>query len=194
MGFQWLLIAATRDSGILDPKSGQMDSYNYSIPLDFTSKSSSSVLFGNAPSSILDILAKKNVTMNNHHYGIWTDHFDVTPKLTSFFNVLSTNNDRNGDNFISTIEAIKYPIFGSQWHPEKNGFEWGMTNGIPNEAINHSAEAVLIAQYVSNVFVQQARKSNHKFPTPAEEDAALIYNYAPAKTTGSFVQSYFFHF
>ena len=66
--------------------------------------------------------------------------------------------------------------------------------GIPNEAINHSPEAVAVAQYTSNFFVQQARKNDHKFTTFAEEDAALIYNYKQAKTTGSFVQEYFFHF
>jgi hypothetical protein len=42
--------------------------------------------------------------------------------------------------------------------------------------------------------VDQARRSSHKFPTEAEEDAALIYNYKPTKTSGSFVQEYFFHF
>jgi gamma-glutamyl hydrolase len=191
MGFEWLLMSAMRDQNILDPKSGQMDAYNYSIPLDFTSEAADSRLFGSAPKDIMDILAKQNVTMNNHHYGIWTDHFKTT-SLNSFFKVLSTNDDRKGANFVSTIEAFNYPIYGSQWHPEKNGFEWGKTNGIPNEAINHSPEAVAIAQYTSNFFVQQARKSNHKFATAAAEEAALIYNYAPAKTTGSFVQEYYF--
>lgn len=71
---------------------------------------------------------------------------------------------------------------------------WGKeTTGVPKEAINHSPEAVYIAQYVSDVFVQHARLNSHSYPTPAEEDAALIYNYTPSKTTGSFVQSYFFH-
>ena len=123
MGFQWLLISASRDQNILDPKSGQMDSYNYSIPLDFTTEAAPSKLFTHAPQYIYKILETKNVTMNNHHYGIWTDHFKSTESLSSFFNVLSTNVDRNGDEFVSTIEAYKYPIFGSQWHPEKNNFE-----------------------------------------------------------------------
>ncbi len=123
MGFQWLLLAASRDSNILDPKSGQMDAYNYSIPLDFTAEAAGSKLFSGASKDVMDILAKQNVTMNNHHYGIWTDHFRSTQSLNSFFNVLSTNNDRAGANFVSTIEAFKYPIYGSQWHPEKNAFE-----------------------------------------------------------------------
>jgi gamma-glutamyl hydrolase len=194
MGFEWLLMSASRNAAILDPKSGQMDAYNYSIPLDFTKAATDSKLFASADADVMRILGSQNVTMNNHHYGIWTEHFRSEEKLNSFFNILSTNNDRNGDNFVSTIEAFKYPIFGSQWHPEKNAYEWGKTNGIPNEAINHSPEAVKIAQYTSNFFVSQARQSSHKFPSAAAEEAALIYNYAPAKTTGSFVEEYFFHF
>jgi gamma-glutamyl hydrolase len=193
MGFQWLLISATQDQNILDPPSGQMDAYNLSIPLDFTSTMKNSKIFENAPSQLVKILAKQNVTMNNHHYGIYPDHFAATPALTDFYNVLSTNKDRKGVEFVSMIEAYKYPIFGSQWHPEKNNFEWGETSeGIPNEAIDHSHDAILASQYMANFFVDQARLSSHKFPTETEEDATLIYNYAPSKTTGSFMQEYFF--
>ena len=123
MGFEWLLMSATEDANILDPKTGQMDAYNYSIPLDFTQTYKNSKIFKQSPSAINTYLSTENVTMNNHHYGIWIDHFRKTPVLADFFHVLSTNKDRNGDEFVSMIEAFKYPIFGSQWHPEKNNFE-----------------------------------------------------------------------
>jgi len=72
---------------------------------------------------------------------------------------------------------------------------WGETSeGIPNEAIDHSHDAIFVSQYMANFFVDQARLSQHKFPDEPTEDAALIYNYAPSKTTGSFMQEYFFHF
>jgi hypothetical protein len=47
---------------------------------------------------------------------------------------------------------------------------------------------------MANFFVQQVRQNSHKFPSYAEEDTALIYNYKPSKTAGggSFVQKYFF--
>ena len=48
------------------------------------------------------------------------------------------------------IVGYKYPFYGTQWHPEKNQFEWTSL-----EALNHSREAVLIAQYVANFFVDQ---------------------------------------
>ena len=130
--------------------------------------------------------------MNNHHYGIFTEHFETTEELSSFYKVLSTNDDLQGVNFVSTIEAYKYPIFGTQWHPEKNIFEWQKANGAPYEAINHSPEAVKIAQYTANFFVEQARKNNHKFPSDEVEDAYLIWNYQPTRSGPNFVQTYYF--
>jgi gamma-glutamyl hydrolase len=50
--------------------------------------------------------------------------------------------DRGGNTFVSTIEHVKAPIWGVQWHPEKNMFEWN-----PNEVINHSKDAILAMQY-----------------------------------------------
>ena len=47
---------------------------------------------------------------------------------------------------------------------------------------------------MADFFVDQARQSKHAYASEPAEDAALIYNYAPSKTTGSFVQEYFFHF
>lgn len=192
MGFQWLLICATEDQNILDPSDGtQMDAYNISLPLDFTASAASSKLLAPAPDRVYDILATQNVTMNNHHYGIYTEHFRQTPALTSFFDLLSTNEDRRGAEFVSTIEAFKYPIFGTQWHPEKNSFEWYQTDGVYYEAINHSADAVYITQYVSNFFVDQTRQSTHQFADPVEEDSRLIYNHPKSKTGPSFVETYF---
>lgn len=123
MGFQWLVIAQSQNPDILDPPSGQLDSYNLSLPLDFTAAAAHSRIFANAPANVMQILARENVTMNNHHYGIYPEHFDETESLKSFFSVLSTNEDRQGVAFVSMIEAFDYPIVGSQWHPEKNNFE-----------------------------------------------------------------------
>lgn len=195
MGFQWLLICASRDTDILDPKTGTMDSYNYSIPLDFTETAASSRLFSSASEATMNILATENVTMNNHHYGIFTEHFETTPSVADFYNVLSTNEDRNGVSFISTMEAFKYPIYGTQWHPEKNPFEWSVNaDGSPYEAINHSPNAISIAQYTANFFVNEARKSSHAYSSVSAMDEALIYNYSPVKTEHDFVQTYYFHF
>jgi len=37
--------------------------------------------------------------------------------------------------YASTIEGTKYPIYGSQFHPEKNTYEWYTVEAIPHEHI-----------------------------------------------------------
>lgn len=60
------------------------------------------------------------------------------------------------DIFITT--GKKYPIFGTQWHPEKCQFEW-----TPKEVIDHSADAVFVGQYMANFFVNQGTTILGKF-------------------------------
>jgi hypothetical protein len=58
---------------------------------------------------------------------------------------------------------------------------------------------MVAVQYLVNFFVQEARKSQHRFATPAAEKAALIYQYHPTytgdDTSESFPdqQTYFFN-
>jgi hypothetical protein len=47
----------------------------------------------------------------------------------------------------------RYPIWGVQWHPEKNIYEWGIKDNAPFEEINHSRQAVRVAQWTANFFV-----------------------------------------
>ncbi|KAL9956183.1 hypothetical protein ACROYT_G037627 [Oculina patagonica] len=172
------------------------DTENYSVPLDFTQgiftdcfRSFGSRMFGSAPGEVLKTLKEQAVCFNMHKKCVPIEKFWGTNSLTEFFNVLSTNKDRNGLEFISTIEGKNYPIYGTQWHPEKCQFEWE-----PKEAIDHSPDAVLVGQYMANFFVKQARQSTHHFPTAEEEEKALIYQYNPVDTSkeSTFQQCYFF--
>lgn len=67
------------------------------------------------------------------------------------------------------------------------------SDGIPQEAINHDPLAITAAQYMSDFFIRQSRFNQHRYQSQTIEDEALIYNYQPTKTTGSFVQTYFFN-
>ncbi|CAJ0968397.1 unnamed protein product [Ranitomeya imitator] len=137
-----------------------------------------------------------------------SENFTANEKLHKFYNILSTNSDGVLE-FISTFEAYHYPIYGVQWHPEKNPFEWKKTSDI-----SHVAEAVHVAFYMADFFVNEGknviekwgpqdptasmgttRKSQHQFSEDAEAQFPLIYNYCP-KYTGNisvvFEQMYFF--
>lgn len=103
---------------------------------------------------------------------------------------MSTNKDWNGLEFISTIEHHSYPFYGVQFHPEKNLFEW-----VRNKNISHTQNAIAAAQYFSEFFVNEARKSEHRFKDAKTEDQYVIYNFKPEFTgaVGSaFEQAYMF--
>lgn len=97
---------------------------------------------------------------------------------------MSTNKDWNNFEFISTIEHRRYPFYGVQFHPEKNLYEW-----VRNKNISHTPNAILAAQYFAQFFVNEARKSSHKFNDSKTEDQHVIYNF-PVVFTGAVGSSY----
>lgn len=150
-----------------------------SLPLNFTPGYKTSRMFRSAPSDVISILSSQNVTFNAHKKGVTSATFYQNHNLNSFYQPLSTNKDLNGLEFISSMEAYDYPIYGTQWHPEKNPFEWNLHSG---KNIPHSMDAVRVSQYIADFIVSEARKSSHSFSSPEEEQKALIYNYQPYYT------------
>jgi len=184
-GFQLLNILTAQNISVLEV--GAFDSDGFSWPLNMTSSANTSRMFGSKlPSKLWDIFTTMNVTVNLHVSGVKPQTYNENTKLNQFYSVLSTNYDRKGKEFISTMEAFKYPIYGVQWHPERPQFQW-----IEGIGINHFVEAIATMQYVADFFIQETRKSNHSFPTQQAEDNALIYGFNPVYT-GDSVQFYFF--
>lgn len=191
MGFEAVVIAQARNSSVL--QSG-FNSENLTLALDATPLAKGSVLFDPrraGAADALQVMATQNVTMNNHQDGITPARFAATPALASYFDVLATNRDRNGTEFVSLIEGKSGFVFASQFHPEKNVYEWDA-----NEVIQHTGPAVRSMQYLAETLVGFARQNNNRFATPAALNKALIYG-TPAVYTGdvsSFTQAYFWNF
>jgi len=188
LGFQLLNILASGDHSIL---SSGFDSENLPLPLKLTAAANASRVFRDLPPAIFRALGSQAITMNNHQAGVSPTKFSQSAKLTQMFTVLSTNNDRKGVEFVSTIEAKTLPVWGTQWHPEKNPFEWTLKEQLP-----HSYIAIQAAQYMANFFVNECRKSKHAFPNEAALEKLLIYNFSPVytavKNNSSFEQCYVF--
>ena len=51
---------------------------------------------------------------------------------------------KNGLEFISSLEAKEYPFYGTQYHPEKNSFEW--TLNYPDMAHTRLASITILFQ------------------------------------------------
>ncbi|XP_077263474.1 gamma-glutamyl hydrolase A-like [Temnothorax americanus] len=185
LGFELLTYAAANR---VEHRSN-CSSRNQPLPLEFTHDFRESNLFKNAPPDVLGILAEEYVTANYHRFCVTRKDLHRV-NLTDEFHVLSLNRDREGLEFISTLEHRQFPFYGLQFHPEKNLYEWVTGKNIP-----HGTSATVASQYFANFFVNETRKNSHEFTTKEEEERSLIYNYPVTYTAlwnSSFQQCYMF--
>ena len=119
-----------------------------------------------APPNIYNSVTKYPITMNNHHQGIEPQQFQQNPYLNQYFVMTSINEDLNFRPFVSTIEPkypYQYPIYGVQYHPEKNAFEYATypNTSIPYEAIDHSPMGIELSFYLAEFFMNCVRFGQH---------------------------------
>ena len=182
------------------------DSENASLPLNLTAAARGRTILADALSmpvqgasprmTVFEALGSLPLTLNNHHDAVSPADFAANARLSSAFEVLSTNVDRTGRPFVSMVEARGgVPIWATQWHPEKNIFEQGVVlpQGYPYEAIHHSRAAVAVSQYLANFFVDRARRSDRTFANATDEWARLMYQRnASTLFRPAFMQVYLF--
>mmetsp|Transcript_104082 Transcript_104082/g.293503 ORF Transcript_104082/g.293503 Transcript_104082/m.293503 type:complete len:335 (+) Transcript_104082:201-1205(+) len=184
LGMQLLTLLTAQDDSVLC--SGCFNTEGTPLPLELASDAMSSTIFSTMPASLLHAVATQNITANFHHDGVEPVTFERSNNLRDFYRVLSTSRYGGGLPFVSTMEARRFPIMATQWHPEKNIFEWRSGEGIP-----HRPEAVRLTQHMANHFVDIARTSSHRFHSQAAEARALIYNFEPVPDPdGYFMQVY----
>ena len=173
LGFEKLITYFTGDQDVKWESHCYVE--NISLPLNFSTTPSSTVLLKDAGDHVVNLLKSKNVTANYHQICLSVETFQKTTNLTDQLRLVSTNSF-GGVNFVSTVEHKKYPIFSTQWHPEKNQFEWVLSKTIG--AINHDADAIQIGQYFGNFLVGEGRKNGQHFSNSTEEADSLIYNFS----------------
>lgn len=191
LGFEALAVVVSGNDTIL----GTFNAENLPSPLFLTDKASASYFWKSLAKPIRHSLVDKPYAMENHKNGLSVKAFEESDRLRDFFNVISVTADRDGSFYASTMEAQKYPVTATQWHPEKNAFEWARHLDIP-----HDKDAIAVTEAVANFIVDEARNSLHAPNNDEEEDELLIYNFQPHFTgkhsySGEevdFDQSYFF--
>ena len=128
-----------------------------------------------APPNIHESVTKHAITMNNHHQGIEPEHFQQNPYLTQYFEITSINYDLNFRPFVSTIEPkhpYQFPIYGVQYHPEKNAFEYATypNTTIPFEAIDHSPQGIELSFYLAEFFMNCVRFGQYTDDSRNQDD------------------------
>ncbi|KAK3138258.1 hypothetical protein QOZ80_5AG0366510 [Eleusine coracana subsp. coracana] len=185
LGFELVSMIVSKDNNILET----FDALNQASTLQFPNYSLlEGSVFQRFDPELIKKVSTSCLVMQNHRYGISPKRLRENGALSSFFKVLTTSPDENGKVYVSTVEAYKYPITCTQWHPEKAIFEWR------KPMIPHSEDAVQVTQHFANHFISQARKSPNRPPADKVLDN-LIYNYRSTfsgKTSKSFEEIYIF--
>jgi len=88
-------------------------------PLRITPAGHESRMFKSFPPQYLHYLENNKSCNNNHEFGISPNDFTANEHLRRFYNVLATSVADNGKDYVAAIEAKHYPIYGVQWHPER---------------------------------------------------------------------------
>jgi gamma-glutamyl hydrolase len=180
LGFELIHVCENNVLGTVSNFNGEP---GYTAVSNFTAAANSSRIFTSQSAQwgqqIMGIMSTQNVTYLNHHHGISPSSYIQYPKLSNMYNILSTMRDKSGTQFVGMVEAKNYPIFGSQFHPEKNLYEWN------EDVIPHFYDAVATTTYLSNFFVAQTRKNTNVFPQ-SQLTPSLIYNYPPIFINGYF--------
>jgi gamma-glutamyl hydrolase len=88
-------------------------------PLHITSAGYTSRMFRSFSTRYLHYLEHNKSCNNNHEYGISPTDFMENEHLCRFYNILATSVADNGKEYVAAIEAKYYPVYGVQWHPER---------------------------------------------------------------------------
>ena len=99
-------------------------------------------------------LENGNYTYNWHTYGIRPSTFANDQQLNDFWFVTSTSISEKNEEFVATIEAKKYPIMATQFHPEMVFQSFN-----DNFGINHSRMSRKINQKFMELFVKMTRQN-----------------------------------
>ena len=120
------------------------------LPLNLTEHYFHSHFGKHTPDDITEILSTQEVNLNSHGWCLTPENYTKFESLRNFWDVLATNTDFDGVEFISLMEAKHYPIWVSQYHPEKVSYEWTLRH--PN--IPHFKDAVHVAAHQAEFFVE----------------------------------------
>ena len=173
LGFEILHICTRNEFNTITDYDGEP---SYMATNEFTNQALRSAMFTyrsvDYGHQMMSILATQKVSVLGHFYGINPSDYELYASFRDTFEIISIMHDRSGAAFVGLVEGKHYPIFGCQFHPEKNSFEFAV------DEYTHDEDGIFAATYFSNFIVSLGRKNNHTFPE-LELNQKIIYNYPP---------------
>lgn len=119
------------------------------------------------------LYSSEKVVVNLHNWGIYVaDYLYNRPELSSFYHMITYEQDDDMRFVVTAIEAFNYPIYAFQFHPERTNFEFS----LPDHVVPRSDDARQLSENLMWYFVDEARKNTHSFDSFDDETAFLIEN------------------
>jgi len=121
-------------------------------------------MYTNMPGDLVDLMESNNISFFHHNNTPDPRGWEENEFLKSTMQVLAWTEDYANNTYAASVGGIDLPFWGTQFHPEKETYEWWVEEGIP-----HTHNAIEYEQYFGNFFVNQSRLSGHAFDS--EEQA-----------------------
>ncbi|KAL7733547.1 hypothetical protein ACLKA6_005016 [Drosophila palustris] len=177
LGFQLIMINAATEKEVrtkcVEPKFK-------ALPLHFSKDYDKSLLFKDLPKELAKEMCCQPFACHQHTFCITESnlhHF----KLHKKWHVLATQSDGEGGSFITLIEHSEFPIFGSQFHPERAAYEQLFAcKDTCREA--HTSICIELAQHFARTFVDACRRNSNSFDSVELMARHLICNWQPVFT------------
>jgi gamma-glutamyl hydrolase len=137
---------------------GKFSAHSISQTIEFTVDPASTRMFGQMGESAY-LFETYPMLLESHDNGIPVEKFETDKGFGDMFKLTSVVYEPEGEHKMqtATMESEKYPLFGTQFHPEKT---MTMFNG---EGVNHSWASVMMNRKFADYFVSLARENKNSF-------------------------------
>lgn len=184
-GFELLHAILVNSVSILD----SFNAYDYRAPLIFNQeKIRKTKMFADLDDRDINDIITKNVTSQYHHYGVSPQSYYVHKILKKFFRITSLAKDKDGKNYVASIEGRRYPIYAIQFHPEMVQFTKDDRKGVAT-----ISEAVKFSESLSSFFIKESVKNNNRMEDEDYKRFDYLSSYEKLPVYDDGYYYYYFH-
>jgi len=183
-GLEVLAIGLADDPYLLDT----YRHFNAANGLEFSEAATEYSMFGQLGNELTAYAENNGVAWYYHQYGLNPQTLEENIELSNMFEALAYGKDSDNKTFVAALEGIYLPIYMTQFHPERNGYEWFDSKTTPIRA-----EDVQVSVNMANVFVNEARRNSHQFDSEEDLQRHLIHNYPTDIVPNTLIPTYYFY-
>jgi len=155
LGFQSMVCSLMKQDGTVLKN----DYYDISLPhvVTKTKDYDKSKFWKDFDQKLVQRVFDKGYIFFDHQHGFEPEALLARPTFNDSMIITSTSKTNSGAEFVSSIEHIKYPFFGSQFNPEKTLYERITDIDIPRDA-----DVIRFSSDIALFFVEKVRPYSKK--------------------------------